>query len=250
MLSLILSKIKAKSDECKAFTLVELLVVITIISLLVSILLPVMGSTREATEMVKCQSNQRQIMTAFVSELQNWNYVIPYTRNWGFIPITGDPETGYLRIQQFIRKALPHVDVIATQQYDADGSNFCPSTSRENPKMIYPFGYFGYAVNTWWANDGEIHNELHSWDDIRAPAQYPFFFDPEVYPITINKFAASRVPSGSASDTIQFWGIGKPHGGGHATNVAYADGSVRTEKLQPIIDTFAYPNSFDWLQAE
>ena len=44
----------------KAFTLIELLVVIGIISLLMSILLPVVSQVRKAAQEVVCQSNLRQ----------------------------------------------------------------------------------------------------------------------------------------------------------------------------------------------
>ena len=50
----------------RAFTLVELLVVIAIIAVLIAILLPVLSKAKENARAVNCQSNQRQLAQAFL----------------------------------------------------------------------------------------------------------------------------------------------------------------------------------------
>lgn len=60
----------------KAFTLIELLVVISIISLLIAILLPVLGSARDAARTTICATNQKQLGLLFRS------YVLENKDTW------------------------------------------------------------------------------------------------------------------------------------------------------------------------
>ncbi len=63
------------SPSRSAFTLIELLMVIAIISLLISILLPALSGAREGGRTVVCLSNHRQIahaMGAYMNEFDEW----------------------------------------------------------------------------------------------------------------------------------------------------------------------------------
>jgi prepilin-type N-terminal cleavage/methylation domain-containing protein/prepilin-type processing-associated H-X9-DG protein len=70
----------------KAFTLVELLVVVGIIALLVAILLPALNKARQTATAVQCQSNLRQIGIAFFNyATENHDYIPPHGYAFQFL---------------------------------------------------------------------------------------------------------------------------------------------------------------------
>src|SRR4051794_24819328 len=60
-----------------AFTLIELLVVIAIIAILAAILFPVFAQAREAARKSSCQSNLKQIGTAWMMYSQDFDELTP-----------------------------------------------------------------------------------------------------------------------------------------------------------------------------
>lgn len=73
-------------DQCakikNAFTLIEMLVVISVVAILISLLLPSLSKARESAQAVQCGANLHQlgvVFTAYTNEHDGW--LMPYVQN-------------------------------------------------------------------------------------------------------------------------------------------------------------------------
>lgn len=118
----------------RAFTLVELLVVITIIGILISLLLPAVQSAREAARKLQCSNNLKQIALGSLNH-ESANGFFP-SGGWCYDWV-GDPDHGFGRRQPggWIYNILSYIEQNALHDLGA-GATTDAQRSTANAKRI------------------------------------------------------------------------------------------------------------------
>lgn len=203
----------------KAFTLIELMVVLGIIMILVSLLLPIIKSARDQADTIICLSNLRQMGIAAQNYVAVNQGYYPIARDgsaeWDFKVTAAGVEPGILWMGQTTLKI---------QQ--------CPSYAGKSPTVTDP--YTGYNYNTSYIGHGvgEFRIMPAKATQVRRPAEVALFGDGQYYGGTNKYMRAPRkdIPiakGDSVSVAVRAAGTqGYRHRG--KTNVVYCDGHAAT----------------------
>jgi prepilin-type N-terminal cleavage/methylation domain-containing protein len=85
------SKLKLKNGNSEGFTLVELLVVISIIAMLLALIMPALSKAKAKAMQVICKSNMKQIGSALTVYAQEYNNKYPEPNTFGRFPYRPAP---------------------------------------------------------------------------------------------------------------------------------------------------------------
>jgi prepilin-type processing-associated H-X9-DG protein/prepilin-type N-terminal cleavage/methylation domain-containing protein len=174
-----------KMRKFRAFTLTELLVVITVIAILMAVLMPSLRRAREVAQRVVCGNNQKNLQTANDTYASTFGIYTPLSYHDPFLG-QEDPDTnGYVRwiTNEAFRKYM-ELDVRA----DVDNEGWiqpkelmCPTdtiTPKEGTQYNVQWSY-GYNSTDWgWTNiEGENLTAAHKPGDVKNAADKIVFAD-------------------------------------------------------------------------
>jgi prepilin-type processing-associated H-X9-DG protein len=243
--------IRGRSDRYRAFTLVELVVVIGIITVLIAILLPALARARDQANRIKCAANLRSIGQGLTM----------YTQQYGYYPgccftYKNSGTGGYVwpvRLRPFIGTQAvfycPSKDPRcewtdgAAGPVERAGPAQLPFGYEKGEPLIHAFTYFSYGYNIWGTGGSAsggvgLGDTVHPGFDrtgqpqVRASrVKYPSEMIAIGDSISDGIYDAVIRPDPTTSTPVQ--SPGRVHGGG--ANILFCDGHVTWHRPEDLV---------------
>ena len=179
------------SFRTAAFTLVELLIVISIIAILAALLLPVLGKTRESGRSTACLSNLRQLGLALQMYVQDNNNKLPVMFD-AQVDTNAFPATNMAIMNIVLSNYLGSVEILK-----------CPSDVKD---FFHKTGS-SYSWNTWLNGQDADHLQIG-----------PLSFDPHNIPLSFDKEAFHNARGAKL-------GVNYLYADGHIQNILVVEGT-------------------------
>lgn len=151
------------------FSLVEVLVVIAVIAVLAFLISPVLKQVRAAGNDARCTANLRQIITAYLTRINDdGGYFPPSRTGKEYDPSTGGsriPQGGFMHdmLREYIPSPTARLSMPGAKPSDA-GVYWCPGRDPNQTSLTMPGGqgpFYSYAHNTELG--GENSQPSQSW---------------------------------------------------------------------------------------
>lgn len=230
-----------RSAFSKGFTLVEMLLVVSLIALLIALLLPALGRARAAAQTTVCFAQLGQWTEA--------NYMYMVDNNGSFWEDRGHDPSGVWMVA--LAPYYGNIDTLRVCPSADTQSNFFGSTFKTwGPNMqahgFRPEDYGSYGINHWinplkgW--DGWRGQPSWQWRRVKAmqqPNETPLIGDCAWYggnPTSVGSSGGMIPPSADFTETFQGWQYDMArfclprHNDG--LNMAFGDGSVENISLE------------------
>ena len=237
-----------RNHKLRAFTLVELLVVVGIIALLIAILMPALGKAREQANRIKCAANLRAMGQALTMYVQQSRYYPGGMGTQGMIDHFAIWPTRLRALLNGDQKVFHCPSRDAEFEWSASGGPAVASADVATP-LLSMFGYvpgepllrpnqrFSYSYNLW--GDGTTtslptEKQRGLGGTVSAPGRDPRFREMAASRIRAAAEMVAIVDSNGDGNldfgTIPYRGTepgypGTVHGGG--ANVLFCDGHVQ-----------------------
>lgn len=206
----------------RAFSLIEILIVVSIIAVLLAIITPALRSARTAARSAVCASNLRQSYLACADYAH---------RHGGEGPTIGVPWGDPPNWGLIVRDHAAHSRAAASESYDNDSVLVCPLVDdayTQDMTRTYAMNATGHAGAPGDPDDFDTEPAHIRFDLVSRPTDSPLLLDSRIAWIP-----GDSPPPTRSSSVIDFRNqshvdarIGRFHPGGRF-NVAYFDGSVR-----------------------
>jgi prepilin-type N-terminal cleavage/methylation domain-containing protein len=211
-----------------AFTLVELLVTISIISLLIAVLLPTLSGARRAARSAACLSNVRQLTLATHTYAMDFSGVPPMAR-WN-----GRHWMMYLEPYYASTDVLlcPEAATRPAELGDGAGVGEFMAWERWDPVSFVPRRVWrgSYGYNGWMSRDGVRDPENYPGFYFGAMDGHPLMSTIPVFGDARNQLAYPEQNNGPESPQIGVFVLRQRHAA-ESINLAFADGSAARVKV-------------------